>query len=165
MGRVARQLRGGETGGNLGRREGNTEKRWTGRGDRTSLDINCREAGRGAKIAIGGNLEGSERQEGSDRLEWGQEGGAVLGRLDQRKMGKELTPRCEQAPPCHRTLGSSGWKGNLSTLLFVCQSSTLSAFIVQRGERGALVPCQLLHPCSPILSAKLIQAWSFISAM
>lgn len=60
------------------------------------------------------------RPEGRARLEWGQEGGAVRGRLDSEKRWEcGLARRYEQTPPRHRTLSSSDSKGSGSTSLFI----------------------------------------------
>lgn len=96
--------------------ERTVEKRGEQRGDRLAGKSgtvgqveslhNCREIGRVPRATAGGGLGRQGAQEGRDRLEWGQEGGAVLGRPDREKDGNGLAPRYKQAPPCHRTVGS-----------------------------------------------------------
>lgn len=88
---TARGLRGGEgweknwerTGEKRGEQRGNglagSAERW----DRASLCRTEGGTGRGPRVTAGGDVGRQGGQEGRDRLEWGQEGGAGLGRLDR----------------------------------------------------------------------------------
>lgn len=90
-------------------------------------------------------------------MEWGQEGGAVLGRLE-RRIGMGLAPRYEQAPPCNRTLGSSGWKGSSPPSYSVTSGVPCLQGLGRRGlgEEMQLHPASCSSPEVPLFPS----SWS-----
>lgn len=108
---------------------------------------NCREIGRVPTATAGGGLGRQGAQEGRDRLEWGQEGGAVLRRPDREKDGNGLAPRYKQAPPCHRTVGRV--TGRIALHLPI--HSQVECPVCRYGagaEGGGLGEKMQLHPAS-----------------